>query len=454
MADLDALRAPLHALPDPLPVPTPPAGTRFDAVLAPPGSKSLTNRALLLAALADGPSLVRQPLVGADDTERMLAALRELGATIERHPAGAWIVIRGRAGRLRGDRTLFLNNAGTATRFLTAAALVADAPVVVDGNPRMRERPIGELVALLRALGAEVEELGTPGHVPLRVHPLAGPPPAQPIEVPTTMSSQFVSALLLVAPFLAGDLALRCVGPVTSASYVEMTIGLLRQLGAVVKRDDDVIAVAATGLGAFEYDVEPDASGATYLWGAAALLPGSRCRVPGLHFTALQHDARFPMVLRQMGCRAGYDDNGATITGPAGLVGVDVDLELMPDTAMTLAAVACFADGPTRIGGLRTLRVKETDRIAALETELGKLGAEVTATNDKLRITPPAIHGDEPVELDTYDDHRMAMALALVGLRRPNVLVRDPACVAKTYPGYWSDLAELLASTGIGSGAR
>ena len=455
-AYLDTLRKPLGKLPDPLPMRTLAEVTghgspKFRCAIMPPGSKSLSNRALLMAALAEGDSLITRPLLDADDAKRMLSALRSLGVATEVHPKGEHIVVRGAGGQLRGDCELFLNNAGTATRFLTAAAVLADGPVTIDGNERMRERPLGELIDLLRELGAEIEELGEPGFVPIRVHG-TGTLPGGDITIPTTQSSQFVSALIMVAPWFEEGLTIHLEGEITSGSYIDMTIGLLAGVAGAqleVSPDGRMIAIAPGGYSMFEYEVEPDASGSTYLWGAAALFPGALCRVPGMHFTALQHDARFPMVLRRMGCPIEYSGGSGNVTGAKQLSAIDeADLSQMPDTAMTLAAVAAFADGPTRITGLRTLRVKETDRIAAIAAELSKIGCTVDTAADELTVTPPDGGVDcspncPPVHFDTYDDHRMAMSLALIGLRRPNVFINDPACVNKTYAPYWSDLAKI-----------
>ncbi len=455
-AYLDTLRKPLGKLPDPLPLRTlaevtGEAAPRFRCAIMPPGSKSLSNRALLIAALAEGDSLIKRPLLDADDAKRMLGALRTLGVGVEAHPKGDFVVVRGAGGELRGGGELFLNNAGTATRFLTAASVLAHGPVEIDGNERMRERPLGELIGLLRELGAEIEELGEPGFVPIRIEG-HGTLTGGEIVIPTTQSSQFVSALIMVAPWFEEGLTIHLEGEITSGSYIDMTTGLLAGVAGAevfVSEDGRTIEIAPGGYGCFEYEVEPDASGATYLWGAAALFPGSLCRVPGMHFTALQHDARFPMVLRRMGCPIEYSGGSGNVTGAKSLEGLDeADLSQMPDTAMTLAAVAAFAEGPTRITGLRTLRVKETDRIAAIATELAKIGCRVDTQADELTVTPPdggvdCSPGCEPVTFDTYDDHRMAMSLALVGLRRPNVFINDPGCVNKTYAGFWADLASI-----------
>ncbi len=466
-----------HALPDPFPVRPlrfPRGGGAFDATVRPPGSKSLTNRVVLLGALAKGTSLVRGALIDADDARRMIDAATTLGASVERE--GETLRIAGVGGRWRvpvGGVRLDLGNAGTATRFLAASVMHSDGPVTIDGNERMRQRPIGELIDVLRAFGVQGEYLGTPGCPPVRIVPPAGGvrAPAR-LDIPPTRSSQFVSALLLAAPWIRGGLTVRLLGEVTSASYVEMTLNLLSVLGASVLTSEDMRVArvgppesadgeALPGLNAFEYEVEPDASGATYFWGAAALFEGASCRVVGLGAGSLQADARFPDLLSRMGCRVTDGTMGdlptTTVKGVSGLRPIMADLSLMPDAAMTLAVVASFAGGTSVLRGLGTLRDKECDRIAALECELAKVGVRVEpgpgGDEGTLTITPPAggidcSEGVAPVEFEPYDDHRMAMSLALVGLRRPGVSIKNPGCVAKTYPGFWADLESLRGRGG------
>ena len=460
------LTQPLGALPDPLPIP--PAAPAFDARISPPGSKSLTNRALLLAALAAGTSTLRRPLLDADDASVMIRAVTRLGARVDRTPDGD-VRVTGVGGRWSpradGDVHLDLRNAGTAARFLAASVLLSPVPLVIDGNPRMRQRPIGELVAALTRLGVRATFAGRAGCPPVRlVPPTAVPGPAT-VEFQTTQSSQVVSALLLVAPWLgtpdSGGLTVRLHGDITSRTYIAMTTGLLERVGAVVRTADDlrVIRVGTAvsspgmrGLPAFEYNVEPDASGATYFWAAAALCPGARCAVDGLSERSLQGDAAFPVLMARMGAAIERTPSGTSCRGTGRLDPIMADMAAMPDAAITLAVVAAFASGRSVLRGLRTLRVKESDRIEALRAQLGAVGvrveSDVLGDPGTITVTPPADGidcdpGVSRVEFETYDDHRVAMALALVGLRRPNTCVRDPGCVAKTYPGFWGDLALL-----------
>ena len=467
------LRTPVESMESTLALPGPRSrgAAPFDAAIRPPGSKSLTNRALLLAALARGESCLRGALVDADDAQRMIAALGQLGASIDvsRTPSGDEVRVQGVAGQWRpatADRVVLnLNNAGTATRFLAAAALLSPIPVVIDGNERMRQRPIGELAALLRLVGARVKCLADPDCPPLEITapPSGSSPPC--LEVTTTRSSQFVSALLLVAPWLRPGLTIKLTGEITSASYIQMTLGLLERVGASVRTGADlrVIRVGpppltgdhASGLDGFEYDVEPDASGATYWWAAAALCPRARCRVLGIDGTSLQGDADFTDLLARAGAvvSTSATERWIGVTGPDELSAVMADMSDMPDAAMTMMVVAAFARGTSVLRGLKTLRVKESDRIEAMRTQLAKIGvvceSPVFSDAGAMTITPPPGGVDctpavAPVAFDTYDDHRIAMSLALVSLRRPGVTINHPACVAKTYPEYWRHFADLL----------
>ncbi|MEM9065331.1 MAG: 3-phosphoshikimate 1-carboxyvinyltransferase [Planctomycetota bacterium] len=442
-------------LPDPLPLPTLRPGAAFDLSIRPPGSKSLTNRALLLAALAEGESTIREGLTDADDAERMIAAIQQLGAGVRLR--GGELRVQGVGGTWRpeSEPTLNLNNAGTATRFLTAAALLSAGPIVIDGNARMRERPIGELGDALRVLGATVEHLGErDGCPPIRVTPPAQRPRAAELTIGRTKSSQFLTGLLQLGPWLESGLTLRSPQGITSESYVRMSLRLLEAVGAQTQCADDLRFVRVRserpggGLAAFDLTIEPDASGATYWWSAAAMVPDARITVPGLNADSLQADARFPELLSLMGAHVEGSMSGTVVRGTRRLVGIRCDMADMPDAAMSLAVVAAFADSPTTISGLSTLRDKECDRIDATRAELAKIGVLVETRVDgddgTIRIVPPdggidCAESVAPVEFDTYDDHRMAMSTALIALRRPNVLIRDPGCVAKTYPGYWAD---------------
>jgi len=454
------------ALPPALPLPAwsrAPGRSPLDVTIRPPGSKSITNRALLLAALGSGTSTLKHALIEADDAQRMLSAIEQLGAKVDPSNPDA-IKITGVAGQWNlppEGTTLDLNNAGTATRFLAASALLAGAPLTITGNERMQQRPIAELAALLETLGCSIRYHASIGYPPLTITPPNDLSTNQ-ITIAPTQSSQFITALMLVAVFLEHGLTISMPAGTTSASYVRMTIDLLDHLGVQVQHSEDLSVIrVAPGLEPFTLDVEPDASGATYWWAAGALLPKATVRVAGfdLQDHSLQGDAQFPHLLEQMGCTLIESKNTLACKGASTLRPIICDMRDMPDAVMSLASVACFASGTTIIKGVQTLRVKECDRIAAMQAELGKLGVFVednlNADPDTLSITPP--HGPtgqsgsgidcspdcEPVTFATYDDHRMAMALALIALRRPNITIDHPACVDKTYPGYFTDFAKL-----------
>jgi 3-phosphoshikimate 1-carboxyvinyltransferase len=446
-------------LPEQLPLPVwnrRPGNAPLDLTIRPPGSKSITNRALLLAALCEGTSTLRHALIEADDASRMLEAIAQLGALVDQSNPAA-LKITGTAGTWKTDptnTTLNLNNAGTATRFVAASALLADRPLTITGNERMQQRPIGQLAALLEQLGATIEYLNTDGCPPLRITP-----PTQlntnHIEIGPTQSSQFITALMLVGVFLNDGLTISMPAGTTSASYVRMTIDLLDHLGVAVRAAQDLSVIQIKpGLKAFDLDIEPDASGATYWWAAGALLPIATIRVDGfsLGTPSSQGDAQFPTLLKQMGCTLQSEKNTLACRGQPTLTPIICDMRDMPDAVMSLAAVACFAPGTTIIKGVKTLRVKECDRIAALQAQLGKLGIFVednlNGDEDALSITPPDRGVDcspdcDQILFDTYDDHRMAMALSLLALRRPNITIDNPRCVEKTYQTYWMQFAKL-----------
>ena len=424
------------ALPDPLPIR--PRGP-LDASVRVPGSKSLTNRALVVAALASGESRLAGGLES-DDTRVMIESLRALGARVDLAPE-AWLV-RGLAGKLASPAApLDAGNSGTTARFLTAAATLADGPVVIDGSPRMRERPIQDLADALVALGARVRVLGRGGCPPVRTE--GGGLPGGRAVIDAHRSSQYVSAVLLAAPYAAAgvELALRD-GRLVSRPYVELTLELMRAFGASAGWSTEGTLRVEPGhpYRGRSYAIEPDASAAVYPLCAAAIA-GGRVRVVGLPAGSIQADLALLPILERMGCRAARGPEGLEVAAPAGrLRGVDVDMNALPDAALALAVVALFAEGPTRIRNVANLRIKETDRLAALEQELRKLGANARAGSDFLEIVPGP---PRPAAIASYDDHRMAMAFALAGLRIPGVAIRDPGCVAKTWPGYFAMLEAL-----------
>ncbi|MAE96731.1 MAG: 3-phosphoshikimate 1-carboxyvinyltransferase [Planctomycetota bacterium] len=423
-------------LPDPLPIQ--PRGP-LDGSLRPPGSRSLTNRALIAAALAEGES--RLPgATESDDTLAMADGLAALGVPISRGP-GAWRVA-GQGGRLRAAGRLDVRASGTTARFLTAVATLAEGESLLDGVARMRERPIEELVTALRDLGAAIEILGERGCPPLRI--AGGGLRGGEIEIDASRSSQFVSGLLLAAPGAAGPVTLHLAGGrLVSRPFLELTVEVMGAFGVPVAWNgrDELRIPEGSRYQAREYPIEPDAQAAVYPFCAAAIA-GGEVRVEGIPGHSRQTDLRLLEVLEAMGCAVEREtDHIAVRRAPdRTLRGVEFDGNAFPDAVLALAVVALFAEGPTTARGLGHLPLKETDRLAALRTELRRLGAGAETGADWIRIDPAPLHG---AAIETYDDHRMAMSFALAGLRVPGVEIRDPGCVAKTWPDYFEALDAL-----------
>ena len=415
-----------------------------------PGSKSISNRVLLLAALCEGQTTVRD-LLDSDDTRVMLQALRQLGCGVV--VDGTTAVIDGLGGRARQPRAeLFLGNAGTAMRPLTAALAVLGGDYALSGIPRMHERPIGDLVDALRALGCSVQYLGQDGFPPLHI----GQPNLkldQPIPVRGDVSSQFLTALLMALPLAARaqDIVIDVVGELISKPYIEITLQLLARFGVKVQRDGwarFVIPAGSRYRSPGEIHVEADASSASYFIAAGALSASASgpngLKIEGVGEASIQGDIRFVEAARLMGAQIDSGPNWLRAErGAWPLKAIDLDCNHIPDAAMTLGVMALYADGPSTLRNIASWRVKETDRIAAMAAELRKLGAEVEEGADFIRITPPTVW--QAASLHTYDDHRMAMCGSLAAFNAAGLPVRieDPKCVAKTFPDYFETLFEL-----------
>ncbi|MCU0764642.1 MAG: 3-phosphoshikimate 1-carboxyvinyltransferase [Burkholderiaceae bacterium] len=414
------------------------AGAR--GVVRLPGSKSISNRALLLAALAEGTTVLTR-LLDADDTRVMIEALRALGIAIGGD--GDSTSVSGCGGRFPvRSASLFLGNAGTATRSLTAALAFADGRYRIDGVARMRERPIGDLVSALNALGARIEYDGAVGYPPLRIEParrLLG----DDVAIRGDVSSQFLTGLLMAAPLVAppSGLRVRVAGNLISQPYVAMTVAMMSRFGVEVRRDADAYVVPAAGYRSpGRLAVEGDASSASYFL-ALGLLAGGPVRVEGVGRDSVQGDVAFADLLQAMGARIGRGADWIEAAAGEGLRAVDWDCTPIPDAAMTAAVVAMFAPGRSTLRGIGSWRVKETDRIAAMASELRKLGATVEEGADRLTVSGPSRLREATI--DTYDDHRIAMCLALAAAGGVPVHIRDPRCVGKTFPRFFAELAQL-----------
>jgi 3-phosphoshikimate 1-carboxyvinyltransferase len=417
---------------------------RVSGTVRMPGSKSISNRVLLLAALATGTTVVRD-ILQADDTAVMLAALAALGVRTVAASASE-IHVTGCAGKIPSrSADLFLGNAGTAFRPLTAVLALAGGEYRLRGVPRMHERPIGDLVTALRGMGASIDYLGTEGYPPLSIH-RAEVRTDGAVRVRGDVSSQFLTALLIALPLSQSDSLIVVDGELISKPYVEITLNLMRRFGIEVKRDGwESFHVPGAGhyVSPQEIHVEGDASSASYFLAAGAIA-GGPVRIEGLGSESIQGDARFVEVIERMGASVATGPNWIEVRGAGKLKPIDADFNHIPDAAMTAAVMALFADGSSTLRNIASWRVKETDRLSAMATELRKVGAEVEEGSDYLRVTPPVRFS--PATIDTYDDHRMAMCFSLAALGGVPVRINDPGCVAKTFPEYFQVLAGLVSA--------
>ena len=408
-----------------------------------PGSKSISNRVLLLSALSEGATTLVD-LLDADDVCAMSTSLARLG--IELHASDGGLQVGGCDGRFPVRETgLFLGNAGTAFRSLTAALAFSGGRYELDGVARMRNRPIGDLVDAPNSLGARIHYTGSQDFPPLVIEP-AYSLSSDNVSIKADVSSQFLSGLLMTAPLIAPDHGLRVSveGALISPPYVDMTLSLMKRFGVNVARDrNDYLVPKAFYRSPGRFVVEGDASSASYFLALGAIA-GGQVRVDGVGKDSLQGDVRFADVLADMGAQVDFGANHITASAPANgrFRGIDADCNHIPDSAMTLAIVALFADAPSTLRNIGSWRVKETDRIAAMATELRKVGAEVDEGSDWIRVTPPRQFREATI--DTYDDHRMAMCFSLVAAGGVPVHIRDPGCVTKTFPDYFERLAELV----------
>jgi 3-phosphoshikimate 1-carboxyvinyltransferase len=420
-----------------------------------PGSKSHTNRALLISALADGETTLQNALFS-DDSNYFAQALVDLGFNVQLDPQLRMMKVRGLSGKIPTQvADLFIGNAGTAARFLTAMLTLGSGKYHLDGVKRMRQRPIGGLVAALQGLGGQVKGLGSkesknqdnfenptlsPRSPPLaiRANGLLGGN----TSIRGDVSSQFLSAVLMVAPYAHNPVEISVAGPLHSKPYIDLTLGVMADFGVEVQRTEykrfTIQPQKYQSPG--DYVIESDASAASYFF-AAPVICGGWVVIDNISQKSRQGDIRFLEILEKMGCEVTEKENAIKVTSPSNLGGIEIDMSDISDTFMTLAAIAPFADSPTTIRGITSSRLKETDRIAATATELRRLGVTVDEFADGLTIHP--CKNFHPAKIQTYDDHRIAMSFALIGLRVPGIEILNPECVAKTFPNYFEVLGEL-----------
>ena len=411
-----------------------------------PGSKSISNRTLLLAAFSNGVTHIRD-LLASDDTARMLEALEKLNIVLEKTGENDWRVT-GNGGKLSVKQAdLFLGNAGTAFRPLTAALALSQGDFTLSGIARMHERPIGDLVDALRQAGAHIEYLGNDGFPPLKISP-ASIQSSKPIKIRGDVSSQFLTALLMALPLTGQAFTIEVIGELISKPYIEITLNLMRRFGVNVQRDGWErfnIPTNSQYQSPQEIYVEGDASSASYFLAAGAVAADTKgLKIEGVSSDSIQGDIKFADEIIKMGAKIEYGTNNIIVKRATGkLKAIDLDCNHIPDAAMTLAILALFADGKSTLRNIASWRVKETDRISAMATELRKVGATVEEGADYITITPPENLIPNAV-IDTYDDHRMAMCFSLVSLAGVPIIINDPKCVAKTFPDYFERFAKIV----------
>ena len=410
-----------------------------------PGSKSITARALFLGACAPGLSYLRRPL-RSDDTEAFADGLVALGYTVQ-HSGDNWVVMGSLSGPPATSADVYCRDAGTAARFLPALAAAGQGTFRFDASPQMRRRPVGPMVAALRALGVTVTHEEADGHLPLTVE-TRGMTGAQ-VTLDAGVSSQFLTALLMAAP-LVNDAAREgltiSVSDLVSAPYVDMTVRMMKQFGAKVTRDGADFTVYPGGYAARSFEIEPDASAASYFLAAAAVT-GKTVFVPGLYTDSLQGDLKFALVLKRMGARVSFEPDGVMVTGTGALRGTEVNMRDISDTMPTLAAIAPFAGSPVRIVDVGNTRVKESDRLEACAVNLRRLGVQVATGPDWIEIWPGT---PKAAEIKCHGDHRIAMSFSITGLRTPGLTLDDPGCVRKTFPEFHTVLAGLRREWKLG----
>lgn len=423
-----------------------PINHALNATVRVPGSKSLTNRALLIAALANGKTHLTNALFS-DDSRYFVKALQTLGFDVQLDEANYEMTVTGLGGDIPAKKAeLFIGNAGTAARFLSAFLTLGYGEYILDGEPRMRERPIGDLVEALEQLGCDIQpsekvEGGKQICPPIKI--TASGLKGGRTTIAGDISSQFLSALLMVAPYAQKPIEVTLSTELNSKPYVDMTIAIMKDFGVEVQRDDYqsfTIPITNYQLPTTNYAIESDASAASYFFAAPAVCGGT-VKVENISRKSVQGDVNFLDVLSQMGCNVEENDNSILVTRNSSLHGVDVDMRDIPDTAQTLAAIAPFADSPTRIRGIASARVKETDRVHATCTELARLGVRVEEAEDGMTIYP--VEKMRSASIQTYNDHRMAMAFSLIGLRFDGVTIENPSCVSKTFPNFFDVLGTL-----------
>lgn len=414
--------------------------SKIDAVITVPPSKSYTNRALLVAALADGESHIYN-FLNCDDTRHMINALKNFGINITEKKSE--IIIQGCNGFPKTPQNkIYVGNAGTSMRFLCSVAALCQKKTVIDGNSRMQQRPLKDLIDGLSMLGVRIISLNENGCPPVEIK--GGGILGGETTISGDKSSQYFTSILLSAPYAKSNITIKTKGELTSKPYIDLTIDVMKSFGVNIDNESysSFYVRAGKGYKAINYEIEPDASSAAYFFAAAAIT-GGKVRIENLKSTTLQGDIGFTDILKQMGCTIVKEENYIEVKGGR-LNGININMNKMPDAVQTLAVTALFANGETKITGVSNLRIKETDRIKALGKELSKLGGKIKELNDGLVIIPDNLKANI---IETYDDHRMAMSFALAGLKIPGIKINNPECVSKSFPDFFEKLQTLATKT-------
>ncbi|MDK1029926.1 MAG: 3-phosphoshikimate 1-carboxyvinyltransferase [Anaerolineae bacterium] len=420
-----------------------PLSQALNARVSVPGSKSITNRALLIASLANGKSRLNNALFS-DDSRYFAGALSDLGLALELDQKKTHMTVSGLGGVIPSKKAeLFIGNAGTAARFLTAFLTLGSGEYILDGDARMRERPIGDLASALEQLGAKIKGVTNHGsEVTPPLHISAAGLSGGKTKIAGSISSQFLSGLLMIAPYARSPVEIEITSKLNSKPYVDLTLLIMKDFGVEVDRDGyaHFMVNPAQYTPISNYLIESDASAASYFFAAPAIC-GGKVLVENISRKSRQGDLAFLNVLSQMGCQVTETSTGVEVSNLTELKGVDVDMSDFSDTAQTLAVIAPFASSPTRIRGIASARVKETDRVSATCTELARLGVRIEEYEDGMTIFPCTDF--RPANIETYNDHRMAMAFSLIGLRVPGITIENPGCVSKTFPNFFDELEAL-----------
>ncbi|WP_297596601.1 3-phosphoshikimate 1-carboxyvinyltransferase [uncultured Cetobacterium sp.] len=414
--------------------------TNFDLIVDIPGSKSITNRALILSALS-GETIFLKNILLSDDTIYMIEALKQLGNTIDLNENEKTLKITGNKNPKFENLNLYVGNAGTAMRFLASYLATGSGNAILYGNNRMNDRPIKDLVDSLSELGVQIRYLEKYGYPPIEIQASGVKCPV--VEIDGSKSSQYISSILMAAPYFEESITIKFIGKIVSKPYIDMTLSMMKDFGAIFKKDNRSVLISPSLYKIESYTIEGDMSSASYFL-AMALISNSKITLNNFFKHSIQGDSKFLDVLVKMGLKIlNFSETSITVKGIEDYSGISLSMNDIPDVAQTLAAVALFATSPTKVWDVENMRIKETDRISALKNEILKLNGIFLESQDGFEIIPKSVSEYVGTTLETYDDHRMAMSLSLIGLKVPNIKILDPQCVSKTFPNFFNEFSKI-----------